>query len=76
MPLEELIARTLQIREDQVTDDLAFNAIPEWDSMNHVSLMLALESAYGAEIDEDLMVEMVSVKAIRDFVESLPSTRT
>ncbi len=67
-PLEEVIAGALRIRRTKVTDALAFNAIPEWDSLAHMELMLALESAYGVSIDEDQMIELISVGAIRRFL--------
>ena len=38
-----IVATTLGIPRDVVTDDLSFSEIPEWDSLNHVNLMLALE---------------------------------
>jgi citrate synthase len=67
-PLEEVIAGTFRISPTKVTDALAFNAIPEWDSLAHMELMLALESAYGVSIDEDRMIELISVTAIRRFL--------
>jgi citrate synthase len=67
-PLEEVIAGTFRISPTKVTDGLAFNAIPEWDSLAHMDLMLALESAYGVSIDEDRMIELISVDAIRRFL--------
>ncbi len=67
-PVEQVVAATLGISSGAVTDALEFNSIPEWDSLNHVNLMLALESAYGVEIDEDRMIELTNVRAIRDFV--------
>jgi citrate synthase len=66
--LEEVIAGTLRINSAKVTDALAFNAIPEWDSLAHMELMLALEAAYGVSIDEDRMIELISVGAIRSFL--------
>jgi citrate synthase len=67
-PLEEVIAGTFRISPTRVTDALAFNAIPEWDSLAHVELILALEAAYGVSIDEDRMIELTSVAAIRTFL--------
>ena len=66
--IEALIASTLGISIDRAVDHLAFAEIPEWDSLNHVNLMTALEVAYSLEIDEDLMVELVSVADIRALV--------
>jgi citrate synthase len=66
--LEEVIATTLNISASKVVDSLAFNSIPEWDSLAHVNLILSLEEAYGVPIDEDRMIELTSVNAIRKFL--------
>ena len=65
--ISRLVATTLGIPVERVTDDLAFSEVAEWDSLNHVNLMLALEAALQTEINEDLMVELTTVKAIREF---------
>ena len=65
--ISRLVATTLGIPVERVTDDLAFSEVAEWDSLNHVNLMLALEAALQTEIDEDLMVQLTTVKAIREF---------
>jgi citrate synthase len=66
--LEEVMAEALRVSPSAVTDTLAVNAIPQWDSLAHVELMIALERAYGVSIDENRMLELVSVRAIRDFL--------
>jgi acyl carrier protein len=69
--LDQLIADSLKIAPEDVTDDLAYGSLPGWDSLAHVSLMLQLEAEYDVEIDEDTMVELTSVAAIRDFVQGV-----
>ncbi|MCA9511152.1 MAG: acyl carrier protein [Myxococcota bacterium] len=66
--LTQLVAETFGIAPDRVRDELAYESIPEWDSLNHVNLMLALEQRTGRSIDEDTMVELTTVAAIREFV--------
>lgn len=66
--VEQTVAETLKLKLSAVTDDLSYSSIPEWDSLNHVNLMLALESNYGVTIDEDVMVELTSVRAIKNFI--------
>lgn len=63
-----LIADVLGIPERLVSEDLAYGGLPEWDSFNHIELMLALETKYDRRIDEDLMVELTSVHAIEEWV--------
>lgn len=69
-PIEAVIARVLQIELDRVTDDLMYHAIPQWDSLQHVALMLALETELGVQIDTDLTLALSSVAAIRAFAET------
>ena len=68
--IERLIAHTLGIAEDRVTDGLEYQSIREWDSLGHVSLMVALEEAYGVTIDDELTLALRSVTAIREFAGS------
>ncbi|MGH7490720.1 MAG: citrate/2-methylcitrate synthase, partial [bacterium] len=65
--IDALIASLLHIPENQVTEALEYQAIAEWDSLAHVGLMLGLENAFGREIDSDLMLELTSVTAIREY---------
>jgi acyl carrier protein len=67
-PIEQVVAETFRISPGAVIDTLAFNGIPEWDSLAHMDLMLALEATYGVTIDEDQMLELISVRAIREFL--------
>ena len=54
-------AQTLQIEPVRVTDDLSYNAIAEWDSVGHMSLIAALEEAFGVMLDTDDIIELSSV---------------
>ncbi len=40
-----------------------------WDSLAHVSLMLAIESEFGVVIDIDSQVRLTSYAAIRQYLE-------
>ncbi|HEU4565862.1 MAG TPA: acyl carrier protein [Gemmatimonadaceae bacterium] len=67
-PLEEVIASVLRIPAERVTDALEYDAVPEWDSMGHVGLMLALEGEYGIAISDETVLELTSVRAIRAYL--------
>lgn len=64
-PVADVVASTFGIPVAHVTDALAFRETREWDSVHHISLMLALEEAFGITFDDDDIVEMTSVGAIR-----------
>jgi acyl carrier protein len=69
--VDALIADALRIPADRVTDSLEFQGIPEWDSMGHLSLMLALEDRFEIHIPDEVVVELTNVPAIRAFVTNL-----
>jgi citrate synthase len=65
--IEDLVAEVLKVPRDRITDDLEYGGIAEWDSLAHVNLMLAIEERCGVDIDEDMMVELTSIAALRTF---------
>lgn len=68
MKLAQLVASTLGIPEDRVSDDLTIDDCDEWTSMKQVALVSALESAYAVEFDIMESIEMDSVGAIREIL--------
>jgi acyl carrier protein len=59
-----LIASALQVDASEITPETAFGDLPQWDSMGHMEVMLALESEFGLEIDADTISNLTSVPAI------------
>ena len=59
-----LLADAFQVTIDEITPELAFGDLPQWDSMGHMELLLRLEEAYGIEIDAESIAELVSLPVI------------
>lgn len=68
--LPSVVANALRVDPTVLNDDLEFNAIPEWDSVNHVALILSLEETYGLTISDDQIVTLTRYGAIRQFIEA------
>jgi acyl carrier protein len=51
--------------EESVLVNLAYQDIPAWDSVGHMALMVALEEAFGIEMDIDDIIEFSSFKVGR-----------
>lgn len=73
--LKALVANSLRIPVEEVNDSLAFDVLPQWDSMNHIALMLSLEAEYGVTIGDEQVLELTSYPAIRDFIETATADR-
>jgi citrate synthase len=70
MPLAEVVANALRVDPAVLNDDLEFNSIPEWDSVNHVALILTLEETYGLTISDEQILTLTRYRAIREFIEA------
>ncbi len=66
--VKTVIAEALGIDRELVTDDLAYGDLPEWDSMGHMNVMMALEERYGIEITTDTIAKLVNMPAIFAYV--------
>jgi acyl carrier protein len=73
--LKEVVANALRIEPEAVTDDIGFGKTPEWDSLNHVTLMMSLESEFGVTVTDDEVVELTDLPAIERFLTARASDR-
>lgn len=58
----------LNIPSEKVTDELAYRAIPEWDSLGHMALVAELESAFDIMLDTDEILELSSVTKAKEIL--------
>ena len=61
-------SRVLGLQAERITDDLRYATIPEWDSIAHMSVIAALEDAFGIMIDMDDVIDMSSVGKAREII--------
>jgi len=53
-----------------LTDDLDASQVPSWDSLNHITLIVAIESEFGVEIPAN---ELASLRTVGDIARSVES---
>ncbi len=64
-PLEEVIGSVLGVSPQSLSDDSSIENVEAWDSLRQLSILLALESAYGITITADQALDMNSISAIK-----------
>ena len=67
--LHTAFAQALQIDPAQVTDNLTYNEIPQWDSVAHMALVAELESAFDIMLDTDDILAMSTVAKAREILQ-------
>ena len=63
--MEGVIAEVLQMPAAEITDNLAMKDVEAWDSLKHMELVVALETAFDVQLTFDEIVSMQSVGAIK-----------
>lgn len=66
--LRSVVAEVLRQPEDSVSAETSMRTSPQWDSLKHMELILAIEEAYELTLDGDEIAAMTSVGAIEDLL--------
>jgi len=56
--LTNVFASILEIDESEINENLKYQSIPQWDSINHMFLISELENVFEIEIDSDDILEV------------------
>jgi acyl carrier protein len=74
--LKSTIASALNIPVDKVTDDSSGQTLSQWDSIGHMSLIVALEQRFNTSFTIDEIMAMRDVATIRKVLEGKLSAST
>jgi acyl carrier protein len=69
--LYESFANALNISKEQIQDSLAYQSIPEWDSISHMILISQLEEDFDVSIDTEDVIDMSSVEKAQEILAKL-----
>ena len=61
----DVIQAVLAVDADAITDSDSPRSIPQWDSVTHLQLLLALEAEFGVQFSADEMAQLSSIGLIR-----------
>ncbi len=71
-PIDDRIRRVLSdvldVEASQIGDDASPETIDKWDSLRHMSLLVALEEEFGITFDDAAMDELTSYAGARRAV--------
>jgi acyl carrier protein len=67
--LEEIFRYVFKLPQDADVTVVEQGEAPEWDSLAHVSLVLALESEFGIQIEPSESLDLTSFDAVSRFLQ-------
>ncbi len=75
MAIQEKVIQVLinifQVSPNKISTETTSDNVENWDSMNHINMILALEQEFGIRYDEEQVVSMLSVEEIIDATEEM-----
>lgn len=73
--LRRIISEIFEISIDQISNDFDSKNSDVWDSMNHINLVISVEEEFEIEIEEDKILDLMSFKAMSDYIFSALSEK-
>lgn len=62
--VKRVLAREWRIEPSAVPENAALNVFPGWDSLGHISLLLALEREFGLKLTAETVQTLTSLDKI------------
>ena len=59
--VRQIAADIFDLPVDQITDDMSPQTVADWDSMQHLNLVLAIEARLGARFDPREIEQMRTI---------------
>ena len=63
--LKETVATVLGISPESIGDETSMDTVPEWTSLKHLNLVLAIEEQFGVSLSEEESFEILSYPLIK-----------
>jgi acyl carrier protein len=68
--IRKIMAAVFEMNAVVIKDSDDSTTIPNWDSLNHMNLIVALEEEFNVRFQDDEIVELTSLKAIENSLTS------
>ncbi len=62
------------VSADKITAESSPETVENWDSMQHLNLVLAIEEKFGVQLEPEDIEQMKSIGAVAALVEKLQSS--
>lgn len=66
--LKKMMADLFEVNMVHINEMSSVDSIEKWDSLNHMKLVLGLESAFNVTLTEEQSVEIISFPLIKEVL--------
>jgi acyl carrier protein len=62
--LKKIMTQVIDVPVESINNGSSPDTIDNWDSVNHINLVLALEQAFGISFEPDEIIELMNFELI------------
>lgn len=66
--IKKVMSAVLEVDESKIDEKISPDTLEQWDSLKHMTLIVALEEEFGVQFNETEIVEMVSLPLIKVII--------
>ena len=74
--VKRIFTNIFKLSKTKINNKSNYKNIKKWDSLNHVKLIMALESKFKISIDPDAAITLLSYSDIMNYLKKLISSST
>lgn len=67
--IKKVMAKSLGVVEGSITDTITQEEIHEWDSINHIKMIVAFEREFDITIPDEQVTNMISFRLIESVIQ-------
>lgn len=71
--IKRVMASVFGVEPESIGDKSSPDTISSWDSLRHMTLVIALEEEFGCMIDDERIAEMLTFPLIRAVIAESPA---
>ena len=66
--LKNIFCEVLGLPAQEITDALAYNSCPQWDSLKHLQMVAMLEETFNIEFEMDDIIAMENYGKVKEIL--------
>ena len=66
--IKKVMASVFLVDENEISDDISQSNFQKWESLQHLMLIVEIESEFGVSFEPEEIVEMISLELIEKYL--------
>ena len=66
--IKKFMASVFLVDENEISDDISQSNFQKWESLQHLMLIVEIESEFGVSFEPEEIVEMISLELIEKYL--------